>query len=82
MKARLSLLDREIASLQRAIRAAQQTDPAVLAARIQAVLDAYQESDPGHRNALLRSVFEVVWYAKDKKTKPNDFRLRFDLNAN
>lgn len=82
VKARLSLLDREIASLQRAIRAAQQTDPAVLAARIQAVLDAYQESDPAHRNALLRSVFEVVWYAKDKKTKPNDFRLRFDLNAN
>ena len=82
VKARLSLLDREIASLQRAIRAAQQTDPAVLAARIQAVLDAYQESDPAHRNALLRSVFEVVWYAKDKKSKPTDFSLHFDLNAN
>ena len=82
MKDRLSLLDREISSLQRSIRAAQLTDPEVLAARIRAVLDAYQESDPAHRNALLRSVFDVVWYTKEKKTKPTDFRLQFDLNPN
>ena len=82
VKDRISLLDREISSLQRSIRAAQQTDPEVLAARIRAVLDAYQESDPAHRNALLRSVFDVVWYTKEKKTKPTDFRLQFDLNPN
>ena len=82
VKDRLSLLDREISSLQRSIRAAQQTDPEVLAARIRAVLDAYQESDPAHRNALLRSVFDVVWYTKEKKSKPTDFRLQFDLNPN
>ena len=82
VKARISFLERESSSLQRTIQAARQLDPQILAARIRAVLDAYQESDPAHRNALLRSVFDVVWYTKEKKTKPTDFILRFDLNPN
>lgn len=82
VKGKLSQLEKEDAALQRSIRDAQQADPVALAARIKAVLDAYAKSDATHRNALLHSVIDVVWYTKAKKTKPTDFRLELDLKPN
>ena len=49
--------------------------------KIRAVLAAYDTSDAAHRNALLKSVINVILYTKEKKTKPNDFYLDFDLKV-
>ena len=78
-KARLSALEKEVRRVQRELEDARQADPASLAAKISAVLDAYGSSDAAHRNALLRSVLRTVWYTKEKKTKPADFDLQLDL---
>lgn len=54
-------------------------DPSALAAKIRAVLDAYDASDAAGRNSLLKGVIDTVWYTKAKKSKPGDFQLRIDL---
>lgn len=82
LKSKISNTEQEADQLQRTIRNSLQADPAAMAARIQAVLDSYNESDPAHRNELLHSVLETVWYTKAKKTKPTDFHLRYDLKPN
>ena len=65
----------------RALREVQCSNPALLAQRIRAVLDAYGTADPAGKNALLKSVLDTVWYQKEKKTKPSDFQLTFTLRA-
>lgn len=79
---RISALEKELTELRRSINNAQMANPAALAAKIKAVLDAYDQSDASHRNALLHSVLDTVWYSKKKKTKPTDFRLRYSLRPN
>lgn len=79
VKAKLSALERREAELLRSIQDAKAADPAALAVRIQAVLDAYEGSDAAHRNALLKEVINAIWYTKKKKSKPHDFSLRIDL---
>lgn len=85
---RMDAVKNKIASLEakektalRAIDDAQQADPAALAAKIQALLDAYDSSDGAARNAMLKGIINVIWYTKKKKTKPRDFSLEFDLKA-
>lgn len=46
---------------------------------LQNLLDAYWDADAAGRNALLKSVVRVVWYKKEKKTKPRAFQLRVEL---
>ncbi len=65
---RLSATEREIARARAA-------DPAALAQKISSVLDAYEAADAAGRNALLRSVIEMIYYSKDKKTAQRDFAL-------
>lgn len=79
VKEKLAGLERKEAELLRSIDAIQQTDRTAMARRIQDVLAAYGTSDAPHKNALLKSVINVVWYRKEKKTKPSDFQLTFDL---
>ena len=64
------------------LREAEAYDPRAQAERIQAVLDAYRAGDAAQRNALLHSVIEVIYYQKEKKTKPADFELDFIMKAN
>ena len=85
---RMDSVKNKIASLEakekaalRAIDDAQHADPAALAARIKALLDAYDTSDGAARNAMLKGVINVIWYTKKKKTKPQDFTLEYDLKA-
>lgn len=68
-------LERKEADALQAIQDAQQADPAAVAAKIRAVLDAYSTADAAGRNALLKSVVQVVHYHKEKKTKPSEFYL-------
>ncbi len=79
VKAKIAELDKLEADTLRDIDKVQRTDPIALAKKIEAVLDAYEDSDPANRNALLHSVINVIWYRKDKKTKPMDFDLSYDL---
>ncbi len=62
---------------RRRLQQAMEYDPSFQAEDIRAVLGAYQASDAAHRNALLHSVIEVLYYTKKKKTKPADFELEF-----
>lgn len=78
---KLNDLERRQDDAQRRLDQAKAYDPAVQAANIQAVLDAYQTSDPAHRNALLHSVIEKITYSKQKKTKPADFELEFIMKS-
>ena len=81
VKEKRAALDKKAAELQRSLREAQCADPAALAEKIRAVLDAYDNSDAAGKNELLKSVLEEVWYKKEKKTRPADFRLTYILRA-
>lgn len=85
---RMDAVKNKIASLEakekaalRAIDDSQHADPAALAAKIQALLDAYDTSDGAAKNAMLKGIINVIWYTKQKKTKPQDFNLKYDLKA-
>ena len=81
VKSKRTTLDKKAAELERSLREAQCSNPALLAEKIRAVLDAYDKSDAAGRNELLKSVLAEVWYRKEKKTKPGDFQLTFNLRA-
>lgn len=85
---RMAVVREKIAALEKKEDQARQdldnsriADPAKLAARIQAVLDAYDTSDAAGKNSLLKSVVDVAWYKKEKKTKPSDFSLDVRLKT-
>ena len=79
VKDKIAGLERRQADTERAIRASSTADPAALAARIRAVLDAYGTADAAGRNVMLKGVIDTVWYTKPKRTPPTAFELRFDL---
>ena len=72
-------LEKKEADAIRAVEAAQKADHVALAAKIRAVLDAYSTADAAGRNSLLKSVIQVIYYRKEKKTKPADFTLDIHL---
>jgi hypothetical protein len=76
---KIATLEKREHQARQALTDAQITDPGQLAARIQAVLDAYSAADAAGKNALLKSVVDVAWYRKAKKTKPLDFSLDVHL---
>ena len=78
---RIAGLERREEETRQKLEASKNADPAQLAVRIRAVLDAYSTSDAPGKNALLKSVIQVAWYHKEKKTKPNDFTLRIILKS-
>lgn len=79
---KLTALEGQQEAAERRLRQAECYDPERQAERIQAVLDAYQAGDAAQRNALLHSVIEVIYYRKEKKTKPADFELDFVMKQN
>ena len=81
VKSKRATLDKKAAELERSLREAQCSNPALLAEKIRAVLDAYDKSDAAGRNELLKSVLAEVWYRKEKKTRTADFRLTYILRA-
>ena len=81
VRSKISGLERKELETAQAITRIQTADPGALAARIRLVLASYNDSDAPTRNALLKSVIEIVYYSKDKKTKPSDFQLSVSLKA-
>lgn len=81
VREKVTKLEKQLAQTQQVLNEAQIADPAALADQIRAVLDAYSTADAAGRNALLKSVIAVVWYHKDKKTRPSDFSITIDLRA-
>lgn len=75
-------LERKEADTQRTLQDIKAADPAALAEKIKYVLDNYSTSNAAQRNALLRSVIQVIYYHKEKKTKPSAFYLDFVLVPN
>ena len=81
VKEKLADMERRLAEAQLRLDQAKTHQPAVQAAKIRAVLDAYWLSDTPHKNALLHSVVEVITYRKEKKTKPSELTLDFILKS-
>lgn len=79
---KINALEGQQKAAERRLRQAECYDPERQAERIQAVLGAYQGGDAAERNALLHSVIEVIYYRKEKKTKPADFELDFVMKEN
>lgn len=79
VRSKQAALERKETDALRALQDAEAADPDALAKKIRYVLDNYSTSDGAHRNALLRSVLQTVWYHKEKKTKPTAFYLDFVL---
>jgi len=79
VRQKITRLEKESAEAQRTLEQARQSNPQKLAARIRAVLEAYDTADVPEKNSLLKSVVEVAWYRKEKKTKPADFLLDVQL---
>lgn len=74
---KLTALAGQQEAAQRRLREAEEYDPGTQSERIQAVLDAYRAGNAAQRNAMLHSVIEIIYYRKEKKTKPADFELDF-----
>lgn len=81
VKEKTADIERRLEEARRRLDQARAYEPTVQAANIRAVLDAYWSSDAARRNALLRSVVDVIIYRKEKKTKPADFELEFILKS-
>ncbi len=79
VKEKLAGLERRQQELQHTIEATRTADPAALAQKIRDVLHAYGAADPAGRNAMLKGVIASIQYQKEKKTKPTDFQLHFQL---
>lgn len=79
VRGKIAGLEKREAETIHSIEDARQADPAALASKIHAVLEAYDAADAAGRNALLKSVIQVIWYHKEKKTKPTDFCLDIRL---
>ncbi len=82
VKDKISKLELRITTVKTRIQALQSTEPDIQAQKIIAVLDAYETSDAAHRNSLLKSVIDMIWYTKAKKTKPMDFQLEIQFKPN
>lgn len=81
VRAKISGLESHLEATQRRLEEAKAYDPAAQAARVRSVLEAYESGDAAQRNALLHSVISVIYYHKEKKTKPADFDLDIVLRA-
>lgn len=81
VKEKLADVERRLETAQLRLEQARSYEPTVQAANIRAVLSAYWTSDAAHKNSLLRSVIEAVFYHKEKKTKPADFQLDVILKS-
>ena len=79
VKEKIAGLERRQWEAQQAIEDAKTADPASLAKKIRAVLDAYDAADPAGRNAMLKGVISTIQYQKEKKTRPTEFQLAFEL---
>lgn len=79
---KIDKLEAKIRDTDKKLHTLQATIPSAQAEKIVAVLDAYEASDAPHRNALLKSVIDVVWYTKPKKTKPMDFQIQIEFKPN
>ena len=79
VKDKIAALERRQREAQQAADAARTADPAALAVKIRAVLDAYDAADAAGRNAMLKGVIEGITYQKAKKAKQTEFQLTFSL---
>lgn len=78
---KLAALERRQEEASANLQKAKSRKPEEQAAKIRDVLSAYRGSDAASRNAMLHSVIEKVFYTKEKKTKPADFRLDLVLKS-
>lgn len=79
VKDKIAALERRQREAQQAADAARTADPAALAIKIRAVLDAYDAADAAGRNAMLKGVIDSITYQKAKKAKQTEFQLTFSL---
>lgn len=74
-------IQEKICALEKEQSNAKATDPEAMIRKITSVLSAYGAADPAGRNALLKSVIDVIYYTKEKKTAQRDFTLNVILRT-
>lgn len=80
-KEKVSRLHAEESEAVKTLESARNANPAKQAERIRNVLDLYQSQDGAGRNALLKSIIDVVWYVKKKGSARADFILEVVLKG-
>lgn len=80
-KEKISRLRAEESEAVKALESARNANPAKQAEQIRNVLDLYQSQDGAGRNALLKSIIDVVWYTKKKGSARADFILEVTLRG-
>ena len=68
-----------IASLEAEIQAERSKDKRVQLARLKTIIQRYHTSSLAGKKELLQSAISVIYYTKEKKTKPADFKLNIVL---
>lgn len=68
-------LNQGIASLKEEIRIKQSRNSEKQLQQLKTVLDRYRKSTLSGRKELLQSVISLIYYTKEKKTKPGEFSL-------
>ena len=70
VKEKRAALEKKEAELERSLQEIQCSNPALLAEKIRAVLDAYGTADAAGKNALLKSVLEQFGMKRRRKPSP------------
>lgn len=81
VRAKIATLERKEADALHLQKEAEATDSTDQTEELLSVLTYYAAADAAQRNAMLKSVIQVIWYRKASKNKPCDFSLdvRFNL---
>ena len=74
-------IQEKICALENEQSNAKAADSEAMIRKITSVLSAYGAADPAGRNALLKSVIDVIYYTKEKKTAQRDFTLNVILRT-
>lgn len=75
MNEKISAIREKLGALEKEQANTKAADPEAMIRKITSVLKAYDAADPAGRNAMLKSVIDVIYYTKKKKTAQRDFSL-------
>ena len=78
-KKRVAELERQEQDMRLELDAANNRNPERLSEALRTVLKEYWTADVATRNAMLKGIIQIVWYSKERKTKPMEFSLEIVL---
>ena len=79
VKERIARLETQEQEARTELDIAENRNPNRLVEALRVVVDGYRDANIPERNSMLKSVIDVVWYAKPHGTPPTDFTIRIVL---